>query len=95
VLARVIGRRGAPTRLRSDNSSEFLCAAVQGWLPGAGTQSISVTPGSPWENGYIESFKRRSREEFLNGEEFETVADARSKGGGGAASTTPSGRTVP
>ena len=79
VLARVIGRRGAPTRLRSDNGSEFICAALQGWLPKAGTRSIPVAPGSPWENGFIESFNRRFRDEFLNGEEFETVADARVK----------------
>lgn len=80
VLARVIGRRGAPTRLRSDNGSEFICQALQGWLPSAGTKSILVAPGSPWENGYIESFNSRFRDEFLNGEEFETVADARAKG---------------
>jgi putative transposase len=80
VLARVIGRRGAPTRLRSDNGSEFIGEALQGWLPGAGTHSIPVAPGSPWENGYIESFNSRFRDEFLNGEEFETAADARAKG---------------
>jgi putative transposase len=80
VLARVIGRRGAPKRLRSDNGSEFICQALQGWLPQAGTESIPVAPGSPWENGFIESFNSRFRDEFLNGEEFETVADARAKG---------------
>ena len=80
VLARVIGRRGAPKRLRSDNGSEFICQALQGWLPEAGTTSIPVAPGSPWENGFIESFNSRFRDEFLNGEEFESVADARAKG---------------
>ena len=80
VLARVIGRRGAPTRLRSDNGSEFICQALQGWLPEAGTTSIPVAPGSPWENGFIESFNSRFRDEFLNGEEFESVLDARAKG---------------
>lgn len=80
VLARVIGRRGAPTRLRSDNGSEFICQALQGWLPEAGTKSIPVAPGSPWENGFIESFNSRFRDEFLNGEEFESVPDARAKG---------------
>lgn len=79
VLARVIGRRGAPTRLRSDNGSEFICQALQGWLPEAGATSIPVAPGSPWENGFIESFNSRFRDEFLNGEEFESVADARAK----------------
>ena len=80
VLARVIGRRGAPTRLRSDNGSEFICQALQDWLPSAGTKGIQVAPGSPWENGFIESFNSRFRDEFLNGEEFETVADAQAKG---------------
>lgn len=79
VLARVIGRRGAPTRLRSDNGSEFICQAVQGWLPKAGTQALQVAPGSPWENGFIESFNSRFRDEFLIGEEFESVADAQAK----------------
>ena len=79
VLARVIGRRGAPTRLRSDNGSEFIGAALAEWLPQAGTKAIPVAPASPWENGFIESFHSRLRDEFLNQEEFESVADARSK----------------
>jgi putative transposase len=80
VLARVIGRRGAPTRLRSDNGSEFICAALAGWLPGQGTTPIQVAPGSPWENGFIESFNSRFRDEFLERQEFESVADAKAKG---------------
>lgn len=79
VLARVMGRRGAPTRIRSDNGSEFLCVVLTGWLPQAGTKAIPVAPASPWENGFIESFHSRLRDEFLNGEEFESVSDARSK----------------
>ncbi len=79
VLARVIGRRGAPTRIRSDNGSEFICQVLTGWLPQAGTKAIPVAPASPWENGFIESFHSRLRDEFLNGEEFESVSDARSK----------------
>ena len=79
IVARVIGRRGAPTRIRSDNGSEFVCAALLDWLPGVGAKSIPVAAGSPWENGYIESFHSRLRDEFLEREEFETVADARAK----------------
>ena len=79
VLARVIGRRGAPTRIRSDNGSEFICAALVGWLPGKGTQPIQVAPGSPWENGFIESFNSRFRDEFLERVEFESAADAKAK----------------
>lgn len=79
VLARVIGRRGAPTRIRSDNGSEFICAVLTGWLPQVGTQAIPVAPASPWENGFIESFNSRVRDEFLEREEFESVLDARGK----------------
>jgi putative transposase len=79
VLARVIGRRGAPTRIRSDNGSEFICAALAGWLPAVGTEAIPVAPGHPWENGFIESFHSRFRDEFVDREEFESVADARAK----------------
>jgi putative transposase len=76
VLAHVIGQHGAPRRIRSDNGSEFICEALQGWLPSRGTESLLVAPGSPWEN---ESFNSRLRDEFLNGEEFESVADAKAK----------------
>ena len=80
IVARVMGRRGAPTRIRSDNGSEFICDALVGWLRVAGPESIPVAAGSPWENGYIESFHSRLRDEFLEREEFESVADAREKG---------------
>jgi putative transposase len=79
IVAQVIGRRGAPTRIRSDNGSEFICAALVDWLPGVGAKSIPVAAGSPWENGYIESFHSRLRDEFLERLEFESVADARAK----------------
>jgi putative transposase len=80
LLARVVGRRGAPGRIRSDNGSEFICAALVDWLPGVGTEPIPVAAASPWENGYIESFHSRLRDEFLEREEFESVAEARAKG---------------
>jgi transposase InsO family protein len=79
VLGRVIGRRGSPTRIRSDNGSEFICRAVRDWLPRAGAKPIPVAPASPWENGFIESFHSRLRDELLNCEEFETALDARTK----------------
>lgn len=82
VLAQVIGQRGAPRRLRSDNGSEFVCEAMQGWLPQVGVESLCVEPGSPWENGFIESFNSRFRDEFLNGAEFGTVSDAKAQGAG-------------
>jgi putative transposase len=80
ILAGVIGGRGAPRMLRSDNGSEFICEALAGWLHGIGSESIPVAAGSPWQNGYIESFHSRLRDEFLERHEFETVADARAKG---------------
>ncbi len=81
VLARVIGRRGAPQSIRSDNGSEFVCTALTGWLPAKGAESIPVAPGSPWENGVGESFNSRFRDEFLEREEFEDERDAKEKGG--------------
>jgi putative transposase len=79
VLARVIRRRGAPRRIRSDNGSEFICQALVDWLPGQGTTPLAVAPGSPWENGFIESFNSRFRDEFLERVEFESAADAKAK----------------
>lgn len=80
VLARVVGQRGAPTRIRSDNGSEFICEALREWLPAKGAEPIPVAAGKPWENGYIESFHSRLRDEFLEREVFESVPDARHKG---------------
>lgn len=79
IVARVIGRRGAPSRIRSDNGSEFIGTASVGWLPGVGAKSIPVAAGSPWEDGYIEAFHSRLRDGFLEREGFETVSDARAK----------------
>jgi putative transposase len=79
VLGQVVARRGAPQRLRSDNGSEFICEVLQRWLPQGGTEPIPVAPASPWENGFIESFHSRLRDEFLDREEFESVADGQSK----------------
>ena len=80
IVARVIGRRGAPSRIRSDNGSEFVCTALTGWLKSRGSESIPVAAGHPWENGYIESFHSRLRDEFLERIEFGSVADAQAKG---------------
>jgi putative transposase len=80
VLGRVIRWRAAPQRIRSDNGSEFICEALRQWLPQQGTEPIQVAPGSPWENGYGESFNSRFRDEFLEMEAFESVPDAKAKG---------------
>jgi putative transposase len=81
VLAGVIGKRGAPVNIRSDNGSEFVCEVLTGWLPAKGAEAIQVAPGCPWENGVSESFNSRFRDEFLEREEFEDENDAREKGG--------------
>jgi putative transposase len=76
IIARVIGRRGAPTKIRSDNGSEFVCEALSGWLSRKGSESIPVAPGSPWQNGDIESFHGELRDDCLERVEFDTVSDA-------------------
>ena len=72
-LAELFVHRGVPQHLRSDNGPEFAAKAVRTWLPRVGVQPLFITPGSPWENGYIESFNGRLRDELLNRELFETL----------------------
>jgi putative transposase len=77
ILAEVVARRGAaPHRIRSDNGPEFAATAVRSYLEASGSGTLYVAPGSPWQNGYVESFHGRLRDEFLELEEFETVAQA-------------------
>jgi len=70
-------QRGVPKHLRSDNGSEFTAESVRTWLQRLGVGTLYIEPGSPWENGYIESFNGRLRAEFLNGEVFDTVREAK------------------
>ena len=72
----VLAQRGAPKRLRSDNGPEFIAKALQGWLSKAGVATAYVAPASPWENGFVESFHARLRDEFLNAEVFDDAAHA-------------------
>jgi len=72
-LAKLFVQRGAPQHLRSDNGPEFTAKAVREWLQRVGGQTLFLTPDSPWENGYIESFNGRLRDELLNRELFETL----------------------
>jgi putative transposase len=65
VLAEVVGQRGTPVHLRSDNGPEFIAAALRSWLAEAGVETLYIEPGSPWENGYAESFNSKVRDEFL------------------------------
>lgn len=76
VLARVIGVRGTPTYLRSDNGPEFVARAVQWWLQKQQIQTAYIEPGSPWQNAYGESFNGRLRDECLNMEWFRNLWEA-------------------
>lgn len=76
VLAELVQIHGEPGALRSDNGSEFTAEAVKEWLASAGIATLYVEPGSPWENGYAESFNSRFRADFLNREIFRTLVEA-------------------
>ena len=76
-LATCFVERGAPTYLRSDNGAEFTAEAVREWLARLGVQTLFIQPGSPWENGYVESFNGKLRDECLNGEIFYTLTEAK------------------
>lgn len=76
ALYSLILLRGAPEYLRSDNGSEFTAKELRSWLLSIGVTTTYIEPGSPWENGYIESFNARMRDEFLNGEVFDTLKEA-------------------
>ncbi len=76
-LTEIFIRHGAPEYIRSDNGSEFTTKVVHRWLLHIGVQTLYIEPGSPWENGYIESFNRKFRNELLNGEIFYTLKEAK------------------
>ena len=76
VLADLFIERGPPEHIRSDNGPEFAAKAVRQWLEKVGVRTLFIEPGSPWENGYIESFNARLRDELLNGEIFYSLKEA-------------------
>lgn len=76
VLSDLFLLRGIPGYIRSDNGPEFIAEAVQKWIADVGAKTAYIAPGSPWENGYIESFNARFRDELLNGEIFYTLEEA-------------------
>ena len=77
VLADLFIARGTPAHIRSDNGPEFVAIAVKGWISGVGAKTAYIEPGSPWENGYVESFNGKLRDELLNAEVFNTLAEAK------------------
>lgn len=76
-LGNLFVQRGIPKYIRSDNGSEFTAKAVRDWLTRLGVQTLFIEPGSPWENGYAESFIGKMRDELLNREIFYTLNEAR------------------
>jgi len=68
---------GVPDFIRSDNGSEFIAKELRKWLHRIGVKSVYIEPGSPWENGYIESFNGKLIDELLNGEIFDTIFEAK------------------
>jgi len=77
ILARIARERGMPEFIRSDNGPEFAAKAVRRWLKDSGTATLFVEPGSPWQNGFIESFNGKLRDELLKGELFFTLTETR------------------
>jgi len=77
MLAGLMLRHGIPKHIRSDNGPEFVAKAVREWLSKLGVETVFIEPGSPWENGYIESFNGKLRDELLNGEIFTTLKEAK------------------
>ena len=69
--------RGIPEHIRSDNGPEFTAKAIREWLNRPGVKTLFIEPGSPWENGYIESFNGKLRAELLNREWFSTLLEAK------------------
>jgi putative transposase len=76
ALSDVMLMRGVPEYIRSDNGAEMTAKLVREWLPAVGAQTLYIEPGSPWENGYCESFNGKLRDELLNGEIFYSLKEA-------------------
>lgn len=76
VLSELFLTRGIPGHVRSDHGPEFIAEAVRSWIAAVGSKTAFIAPGSPWENGYVESFNARLRDELLNGEIFYSLREA-------------------
>jgi transposase InsO family protein len=77
VLADAMIAHGIPDYIRSDNGPEFVAKELRKWLAQTGARTLYIEPGSPWENGYCESFNSKMRDEFLNGEIFYSLKEVR------------------
>jgi putative transposase len=77
ALADLFVLRGVPAHVRSDNGPEFIALALREWIAAVGARTAYIEPGSPWENGYCESFTGKLRDELLNGEMFYSLKEAK------------------
>ena len=77
VLSDLFILRGIPGHVRSDNGPEFIAKAVRGWIAAVGAKTAYIEPGSPWENGYCESFNSKLRDKLLNMEIFSSLNEAK------------------
>jgi putative transposase len=77
TMADVMITRGVPEHIRSDNGPEMTAKIVRNWLASVGAKTLYIEPGSPWENGYCESFNGKLRDELLNGEIFYSLKEAK------------------
>jgi len=77
VLSDLFALRAIPTHIRSDNGPELIAKALREWIAAVGAKTAYMMPGSPWENGYCESFNLKLRDELLNGEIFYTLKVAK------------------
>jgi transposase InsO family protein len=82
LISEVMLIRGVPRHIRSDNGPEFIASAIRRYLGAAGVETLYIEPGSPWENGYAESFHSRLRDELLNAELFAGLRDAKALAAG-------------
>lgn len=94
VLSDLFILRGVPGHIRSDNGPEFVARVLQEWIAAVGAKTAYIEPGSPWENGYVESFNARLRDELLDGEIFYICAKSGSLSKAGGATITRSARTL-
>jgi putative transposase len=76
ILADLFIKRGCPTHIRSDNCPEFIAKILLSWFKTIGINPVFIEPGSPWEDGYCESFNGKMRYELLDGEIFYTLNEA-------------------
>ena len=88
VLDKLTAIRGAPVHLRADNGPEMISKTVKAWCAESGVGTLCIDPGSPWQNGIVESFNGRLRDKLLSSETFDTLAEARHPIDDGGVSTT-------